>query len=51
MADEMILDDFAGTDGISRIGIQWQGFTERVMGGRSDIRAGLHRAAASVEGC
>lgn len=41
MADEMILDDFADTDGISRIGTQWQGFTDRVMGGRSDMRAGL----------
>lgn len=41
MADEMVLDDFADADAISRVGTQWQGFTDRVMGGKSDIRAGV----------
>ncbi len=41
MADELVLDDFADADGISLVGTQWQGFTDRVMGGKSDIRARL----------
>ncbi len=33
-----LLDDFQGTDGAA-IGTQWQGFTDRVMGGRSDAES------------
>jgi len=46
MADEMVMDDFADADGISRVGTQWQGFTDRVMGGNSDISAGLRKEEA-----
>jgi hypothetical protein len=35
----MLIDDFESA-GISSIGTQWQGFTDRVMGGRSTIQAG-----------
>lgn len=45
MADEpeidiLLLDDFQTTDGRSAYGTSWQGFTDRVMGGRSDLQAG-----------
>jgi hypothetical protein len=46
MADKMaetrdlLLDDFARDDGRSAIGTDWQGFTDRVMGGLSDMSAG-----------
>lgn len=40
-----VLDDFAGTTGQSNLGTAWQGFTDRVMGGRSDMRAGISRAS------
>lgn len=35
-----LIDDF-GADH-SALGTRWQGFTDRVMGGRSDIQAGYH---------
>lgn len=35
----LLLDDFTGRNGSSRIGTQWEGFTDRVMGGRSDMSA------------
>ena len=35
----LLIDDFEST-GVSSIGTQWQGFTDRVMGGRSTIQAG-----------
>ena len=41
MADsKLLLDDFSSTDGRAALGTQWQGFTDRVMGGRSDLSAG-----------
>lgn len=45
MADEpttetLLLDDFRTPDGQSAFGTAWQGFTDRVMGGRSDLDAG-----------
>lgn len=40
MADERLLDDFRSADGRSTLGTAWQGFTDRVMGGRSDLEAG-----------
>ena len=43
MADELVLDDFVDADGISSLGTQWQGFTDRVMGGKSDMSAGLRQ--------
>lgn len=35
----LLVDDFKSA-GVSALGTQWQGFTDRVMGGRSTIRAG-----------
>lgn len=42
VADEtaVLIDDFASADGRSTWGTSWQGFTDRVMGGLSDLRAG-----------
>lgn len=37
----LLIDDFSRADGRSALGTAWQGFTDRVMGGRSDMRAGL----------
>lgn len=37
----LILDDFTNRSGASTYGTSWQGFTDRVMGGRSDMRAGI----------
>ncbi|MCC5868698.1 MAG: CIA30 family protein [Gammaproteobacteria bacterium] len=39
-AQALLLDDFSDTDGVSVFGTRWQGFTDRVMGGRSEIQAG-----------
>jgi len=33
----LLLDDFSTRDGVSSFGTQWVGFTDRVMGGRSDL--------------
>jgi hypothetical protein len=40
-AESLLLDDFSRNHGVAVIGGVWQGFTDRVMGGRSDIRAGF----------
>jgi len=37
----MLIDDFKSMDGFSRLGTKWKGFTDRVMGGRSDMRSGF----------
>lgn len=39
-AEDVLLDDFTDTEGRSALGTTWQGFTDRVMGGRSDMEAG-----------
>jgi hypothetical protein len=36
----MLIDDFSSSDGTAAIGTQWRGFTDRVMGGRSDMQVG-----------
>lgn len=36
---DLLLDDFGRDDGRSAIGTVWQGFTDRVMGGLSEMRA------------
>ena len=41
MTNEYVLDDFRDGNGISEIGTSWQAFSDRVMGGRSDMDAGL----------
>jgi hypothetical protein len=38
MSDSLLLDDFSRADGVSAIGTRWEGFTDRVMGGVSDMR-------------
>ena len=40
-ADELLIDDFTGRDGLSSFGTRWNGFTDRVMGGRSDMQTGV----------
>jgi len=40
----MLIDDFE-SPGVSAIGTQWQGFTDRVMGGRSTIQAGYRETS------
>lgn len=37
----IVIDDFERDDGRSALGTSWQGFTDRVMGGLSDIQAGF----------
>ncbi len=39
IAADLLIDDFS-RPGVSALGTQWQGFTDRVMGGRSTIQAG-----------
>lgn len=38
MSDALLLDDFSRANGVSAIGTRWEGFTDRVMGGVSDMR-------------
>ena len=38
-SSDLLLDDFARDDGRAAIGTDWQGFTDRVMGGLSEMRA------------
>ena len=38
MTDSLLLDDFSRADGVSAIGTRWEGFTDRVMGGMSDMQ-------------
>ncbi len=44
-AEDLLIDDFSSADGRSALGTSWQGFTDRVMGGRSDMQAGYQRDA------
>jgi hypothetical protein len=41
MADTLLIDDFSSGTGRAKVGGSWQGFTDRVMGGLSEINAGL----------
>jgi len=34
----LLLDDFSSADGVSTLGTRWQGFTDRVMGGLSEMK-------------
>jgi len=38
--EPLLIDDFSQTDGRSQLGPQWQGFSDRVMGGLSEMEAG-----------
>ncbi len=37
----LLLDDFSRPDGRSHLSTLWEGFTDRVMGGRSEMSAGI----------
>lgn len=39
----LLIDDFSTADGHSALGTSWQGFTDRVMGGLSDMQAGYRQ--------
>ncbi len=43
-----VLDDFAGDAARRRSNVSWNGFTDRVMGGRSDIEVGLDEVAGKT---
>jgi hypothetical protein len=38
---DLLIDDFGRTDGLSNLGTRWEGLTDRVMGGRSDMQFGF----------
>jgi hypothetical protein len=40
MTDTLLLDDFQRDDHLSTLGTHWEGLTDRVMGGRSDMQIG-----------
>ncbi len=40
MPGNLLIDDFSSRDGRAAIGTAWQGFTDRVMGGLSDVEVG-----------
>jgi len=39
--DNLLIDDFSDSNARSALGTQWDAFTDRVMGGVSDMRAGV----------
>lgn len=39
-SEPLLLDDFQSADGVAATGTSWEGFTDRVMGGVSDMDAG-----------
>ncbi len=39
----MLIDDFSAPDGRSALGRSWEGFSDRVMGGRSDMQSGYRQ--------
>lgn len=46
MTAPLLLDDFRKDDGVSALGTRWEGFTDRVMGGRSDMQVGYRDSDA-----
>jgi len=42
--ERLLIDDFGSGDGVSPLGTAWQGFTDQVMGGRSDMQAGYRES-------
>lgn len=38
--ERVLIDDFSSRNGVAVIGTEWRGFTDRVMGGRSDMQVG-----------
>jgi hypothetical protein len=41
MTETLLIDDFSRTDGVSMLGTRWEGFTDRVMGGLSQMEVGF----------
>jgi hypothetical protein len=39
--NDLMIDDFQRSDGQSNLGTRWEGLTDRVMGGRSDMQFGF----------
>lgn len=37
MTKQLLIDDFSDADAVSALGTRWEGLTDRVMGGRSDM--------------
>jgi hypothetical protein len=46
MTDTLLLDDFHRDDGLSAFGTRWEGLSDRVMGGRSDVQVGYRDSDA-----
>jgi len=46
MTDTLLLDDFQREDGLSTLGTRWEGLTDRVMGGHSDMQIGYRDSDA-----
>ncbi len=44
MTDTLLLDDFQRDDGLSSRGTRWEGLSDRVMGGRSDMQVGYRES-------
>jgi len=40
MTNRLLIDDFSSADGTSMLGTRWEGFTDRVMGGKSEMQIG-----------
>ncbi|MFO8153817.1 CIA30 family protein [Thioalkalivibrio sp.] len=46
MTEAVLLDDFQRADGLSAMGTRWEGLSDRVMGGRSDMEVGYRESDA-----
>lgn len=44
----LLIDDFQRDDGRSHLGTRWEGITDRVMGGRSDMELDYHESEAGA---
>lgn len=45
MTENFLIDDFSRTDGVSMLGTRWEGFTDSVMGGLSEMEVGFRDGA------
>jgi hypothetical protein len=45
MTENFLIDDFSRTDGASTLGTRWEGFTDSVMGGLSQMEVGFRDGA------
>lgn len=46
MPEAFLIDDFQRPDDLSAVGTRWEGLTDRVMGGRSDMEFGYRESEA-----